>query len=142
MATPRKPKHLHEKTGRKEKFSRDEILSWEKEFIEKSAQGMSEREFLGSKGCYRTYFDERIARDIPELSDIKEKGRAAREGYYRQLIVAGSVGKIKGFQLGGFIWLTKHILGWFDQPGTELDVSLGAGGSKLTFKSRFAEDKE
>ena len=81
-----------------------------------------------------------VARKIVKV--IKEKGRAAREGYYRQLIVAGSVGKIKGFQLGGFIWLTKHILGWFDQPGTELDVSLGAGGSKLTFKSRFAEDKE
>ena len=134
------------KGGRPPKYTRAEVLSWEEEFIEKSKDGMSERAFMGSKGCNRSYFDERAARDVPELSSIREKARCAREEYYRKLIIAGSVGKIKGFQLGGFVWLTKHILGWFDvAPEQTVDLSLGAasgGPSKVTFTTSWGSSLE
>lgn len=139
MATPRKPKHLHQKRGPKEKYSRDEVLGWESEYIQSCQQGMSDRVFLGKKGLHRDYFHHRKSKDIPELSNILEKGHAVREEFYTRIGIAGMTGKLKGFNLGGFVWLTKHMLGWWDQTSTDLDLSLGQGksASQVVFKARL-----
>ena len=133
MTKRKDPKDL-KKRGPKEKFTKEEVLSWENEFIQACKTGMSLRSFLGMKGLDRHYFQVRAERDIPELYAILEKGKAHQEEFYRKLIVAGSSGQIKGFQLGGFVWLTKHLLGWWDIGPDQAD-SLGGYKPKSVYKT-------
>jgi hypothetical protein len=144
----KKPKDQGEKQkkrpGRPEKHTKEEILGWESEYLASCGQGMSDRVFLGKKGLHRTYFDERIHRDIPELTVIKEKGHAIREEFYTKIGIAGMTGRLKGFNLGAYVWTTKHMLGWWDVIPADIDLSLGGGRSSatITYKSRFAGESE
>lgn len=142
-AKTKKPNKGKHPGGRPEKYSRVEILAWEADYLESCQKGMSDRIFLGKKGVDRTYLWARIKRDIPEFSDILKKGKAYQEEFYTKLGLAGASGQLKNFNVGAFVWTTKHMLGWWDQPKEEAPEGEEAGtSSKVTYKSRFAGDVE
>lgn len=133
MTKRKDPKDL-KKRGPKEKFTKEEVLSWESEYLASASQGMSDRVFLGKKGLERHYMIDRAKRDMPELTTILEKAKAIREEFYTKMIVAGMAGKLKGFNLGAAIWLTKHMLGWWDIGPDQAD-SLGGYKPKSVYKT-------
>lgn len=127
--------------GAQEKFTREEVLSWEQDLYAHAKEGGSLKEFLGMKGLGRDYFHERKLRDIPELYDIIERMRGFQDNFYRKLLTAQAAGKVKGGNAASAIWLSKALCGWkdpnFQDTKVELETSDMDGETKV-FKARFA----
>jgi hypothetical protein len=124
--------------GAQQKFTREEVLSWEQDYYSHCKEGGSLKEFLGMKGLGRDYFHERKLRDIPELYDIMERGKAYQDNFYRRLLLSAGTGKIKSSNSACLIWLSKAMCGWRDPNfiQNEIDIEPQNDGRTI-FKARF-----
>jgi hypothetical protein len=94
-----------------------------KKLIEWMGKGLSFESFAGDIGVNRDTIYE-WAKVYPEFSDAKGIGSAKSQALWEKMGIAGSSGKLKGFQTGAWIFNMKNRFSWRDRQEIVLEGEL------------------
>lgn len=97
------------------------------EVIETGKQGLSVEAFAGKIGvCKQTVYTWQERH--PEFLDACKRAEAARQHFWEQMGIAGTVGKIRGFKPDSWRFNMKNRFGWRDRIEHSGEIATGVKG--------------